>query len=156
MNIQIYPYSTDRAAEIADLFHSAVHAINPAIYSLAEQEAWAPSPVDHAFWEARLAIKKPLLAIHDQRVAGFIELDPSGHIDCFYVHPDFQRQGVGGLLYSTLEQQAQTLAIKRLYVEASLLVKDFFLQRGFQVVSQNRLLRDGEVLINFNMEKRLC
>ncbi|WP_029912647.1 GNAT family N-acetyltransferase [Pelobacter seleniigenes] len=156
MNIQIYPYSTDRAAEIADLFHSAVHAINPALYSPAEQEAWAPTPVDYAFWEARLAMKKPLVAIHDQCVAGFIELEHSGHIDCFYVHPDFQRQGVGGLLYKALEQQAQQRAIKLLFVEASLLVKDFFLQRGFQVISQNRLERNGEVLINFSMEKRLC
>ena len=155
MNTKICPYSIDLAPEIANLFHSAVHAIDPSVYSRAEQEAWAPTPVDYDFWAARLATKKPLVAIHDQRVAGFIELEPSGHIDCFYVHPDFQRQGVGGLLYNALEQQAHLLAIKLLFVEASLLVKDFFRQRGFRVVSKNRLVRNGEVLVNFSMEKRL-
>lgn len=45
--INIHDYSPDFAAEIADLFHRAVHAVDPNIYTRAQQEVWAPTPPDY-------------------------------------------------------------------------------------------------------------
>lgn len=153
MNITCY--RPEQARELASLFHRAVHAVDPSVYTPAQQEAWAPTPPDYDFWQQRLDHKRPWLISDDGRLAGFIELDPDGHIDCLYVDPDYQRRGVAGLLYEHLETQARAQGIGRLYVEASLIARPFFEYRGFRVLCRNELRRNGQGLVNFSMEKRL-
>ncbi|WP_020410575.1 GNAT family N-acetyltransferase [Hahella ganghwensis] len=151
----IQEYRLERAREIADLFHSAVHAIDNRLYDAEQKEAWAPTPPDYALWANRLDLKRPFLAILDGRVAGFIELDPDGHIDCTYTHPGFQRRGIATSLYRHLEGEAQSRGMSRLYVEASEIALPFFEKHGFSLIRQNRLERGGVMLINYTMEKFL-
>lgn len=153
MNIQ--PYTEEWASDIADIFYQSVHAIDPKVYTKEQKEVWAPSPIDYQLWSERLRIKKPFIAIIDNQVAGFIELDDDGHIDCTYTHPDFQGQGVASSLYDALLKKAREKGLKRLYVEASLIAKPFFERRGFIIVKQNEIQRKGVTLINFQMEKNL-
>lgn len=151
----IHSYSTNKAREVADLFYKAVHSIEPSLYSSEQKEVWAPSPIDYESWSERLNDKKPFIAIIENRVAGFIELDADGHIDCLYTHPNLQGRGVATALYKRLLEEAQFRNLKRLYVEASLIAKPFFKHRGFLVLKKNELLRNGVSLANFSMEKYL-
>ncbi|MCF2910748.1 GNAT family N-acetyltransferase [Pseudoalteromonas sp. DL2-H2.2] len=153
MNIQ--PYQEKWASDIADLFHAAVHAIDDEVYGSAQKAVWAPSPPDYAFWSQRLAKKQPWVALSNDQVVGFIELDPDGHIDCTYVHPDFQGIGVAGALYDKVEKQAIKQGLSRLYVEASIPARHFFAARGFSLVKRNQIERQGVTLVNFSMEKHL-
>ena len=153
--MDIQTYSSERASEIADLFHQSVHAIDPSVYSPELKEAWAPTPVNYERWSERLNEKQPFVAVIENRVAGFIELDADGHIDCTYTHPDFQGKGVASTLYEHLLEEAKSRNIKRLYVEASLIAKPFFEHRGFSVVKKNEVQRNGVSLVNFLMEKQL-
>ncbi len=153
MDIQCY--DPGRAIEIADLFHLAVHRIDSTIYDADQKEVWAPSPPDYDLWVKRLDSKQPFLAVADSRVIGFMELDPDGHIDCAYIHPDFQRQGVATALYQCLENEAKKRRVNRLYVEASIIAKPFFIKNGFNLVRQNDIQRKGVTLVNFTMEKWL-
>lgn len=153
--MDIQNYSADKAREIAELFHQSVHAIAPWIYSPEQKEAWASSPVDYERWAERLKRKQPLLALIDGRVAGFMELDADGHIDCAYTHPDFQRRGVASALYAQLLAQARARNLTRLHVEASLVARPFFERRGFTVLRKNEVQRQGVILVNFLMEKTL-
>ena len=153
--MDIQTYSSERAREIADLFHQSVHAIDPSVYSPELKEAWAPTPVNYERWSERLNEKKPFIAVIENRVAGFIELDADGHIDCTYTHPHFQGKGVASTLYEHVLEEAKFRNIKRLYVEASLIAKPFFERRGFSVVKKNEVQRSGVSLVNFSMEKKL-
>jgi putative acetyltransferase len=150
--IKIKPYSAHRAAEIADLFHQAVHAIDRSLYTAEQKEAWAPTPPDYEHWKERLNEKRPFVAVIDDRVAGFMELDADGHIDCTYTHPRFQGLGVASALYEHLLAEARGRGVKRLYVEASLKAKPFFEHRGFSVVTKNEVRRRGIPMVNFTME----
>jgi len=152
--MEIKSYSAEWAIEIADLFYQSVHAIDPLIYTSEQKEAWATTPPDYAKWSLRLDEKRPFVAIVDGRVAGFIELDADGHIDCTYTHPDFQGMGVGSALYERLLSEARLNNIERLYVEASFIAKPFLEHKGFTVIKENTLQRNGVTLINFTMEKR--
>lgn len=152
-NIEIQTYSAEYAGAVADLFHAAVHAIDPALYDAAQKAVWAPTPPDYPFWARRLEKKQPWLAIVDGSLAGFIELDADGHIDCTYVHPDFQHRGVATALYCQLEAVALKRGMKRLYVEASRVAEPFFMRQGFQRITENRVQRQGVTLLNFTMEK---
>ena len=147
----IRDYHSDDADEIADLFHDCVHAIDPAHLSPAQLEAWAPTPPDYSAWRASLAEKKPYLACRSGKIVGFIELEDDGHIDRFYTHKDFQRQGVGHALYDHLVVQADVRGIHGFYVEASPFARPFFEREGFQLKKENRIERAGQILTNFSM-----
>ncbi|MBW0148029.1 GNAT family N-acetyltransferase [Marinobacter arenosus] len=153
--MKIHAYCAHWAPEIADLFHWAVHAISPSVYSPKQKEAWAPTPPNYEAWAERLAAKKPLVAIVDHRVAGFMELDADGHIDCAYTHPEFQRTGVASALYAQVLRDAKARHLERLFVEASVVARPFFEHRGFAVIRQNEVERNGVALVNFAMEKPL-
>lgn len=109
--MEIKSYSNQWAAEITDLFYQSVHAIDPSVYTPEQKEAWAPTPPDYAAWSKRLDEKRPLVAIINGQVAGFIELDTDGHIDCTYTHPNFQGMGSRLHFMSTyLRKQDSTIS----------------------------------------------
>ena len=147
----IRDYQIEDADEIADLFHDSVHGIVSPTLSAAQLEAWAPTPPDYAAWRTRLSVKRPYLACLDGKILGFIELEADGHIDCFYTHTDFQRQGVGAALYAHLIGRAEEREIVDLHVEASEIARPFFEREGFVLGRQNRIERGGEVLTNYSM-----
>lgn len=155
MHISIVPYQETYAREIADLFHASVHAIDPLIYTFEEQEAWAPTPSNYDTWAHKLLRTKPFVAMIDDKIVGFIELEEDGHIDCAYTHPDYQKYGIMSALYYHIENIAKQKGMDRLYVEASILIKPFFEKRGFAILSENKVVRNKTTLINYSMQKHL-
>ncbi len=95
------------------------------------------------------------MALLDDRVVGFMELDPDGHIDCAYTHPDFQGRGVASALYRHLLNRARARKMERLYVEASHHARPFLEHRGFSLLHRNRVDRNGVTLVNRTMELQL-
>jgi putative acetyltransferase len=122
-------------------------------FGVEELEAWAPSPPDYAHWRTRLLAKKPYIADSEEGILGFIELEADGHIDCFYVHRDHQRKGVGQRFYSHLLEQTEIRGIGDLYVEASKIARHFFERAGFEFVRTNHIERGSETLINYSMRR---
>ena len=106
-------------------------------------------------WRERLRLKPPLVALIDARIVGFTTLEADGHIDWTYTHPDHQRRGVSSALYAELQSRARQQGITRLYVEASYLAQPFFAKQGFATIRRNEVLRNGETLTNWSMEKQL-
>ena len=151
--MQIRVYTPEHAAEVADLVHEAVQAIDAASYSREEKEAWAPTPPDYDQWRSRLAGKGIYVAIIADKVVGVMDLESDGYIDFAYTHPQFQAQGIAGALYRHIEGLAHAMGMQRLYVDASIVARPFFERRGFAVVRQNRIQRSGQVLVNYTMEK---
>ena len=153
--MKIKNYNARYSKEITDLFCSAVHAIDSNLYSPEQKDAWAPRPPDYQFWQQRLEAKKPILAMVDGRVAGFIELESDGHIDCLYVHPDSQKLGYGTKLLDHVILLAKESGCIRLYVEASEVALPLFKKMGFLMVQENILEWRGVKLINYTMALRL-
>ena len=146
----IRPYRDDDHRAIADLFHSAVHAIADDLYSPSQKQAWAPPP-DYPHWQQRLARTRPWVAVAGQEIAGFIELEADGHIDCLYVHPDHQRKGVAGDLLDYVVDLARERGLTRLYTEASRVARPVFERRGFFLQTEHHVSRRGQTLINYTM-----
>lgn len=149
------------ASEIAELFFQAVNHIPPSLYSAEQKAAWTAvnsndlGRINYDYWATRLGTTKPFVALIEDRIAGFMELDADGHIDCAYTHPDFQKRGVASALFEHLLLAAQAQNIARLYTEASLVAKPFFEHLGFATLRQNQIHKNGVVLTNFSMEKHL-
>ena len=153
--MEIIEYSSNRAKEVADLFFMSVHSIDSSIYSQEQKRAWASSPIDYVSWGKRLEEKRPYLLLINNQLAGFIELEADGHIDCTYVSPMFQRKGVATALLEYVIDKAKNLELKLLYVEASIVAKPLFEKIGFLVDKENRVIRNGIVLTNYSMHMKL-
>jgi putative acetyltransferase len=153
--MDIRDYKSSDAKEITDLFHNTVHAISTTIYSKEALEAWSPSPPDYKMWAQRLSIKLPYVAIKDEVIIGYVELEKDGHIDCLYVHKDYQGQGVASELFNYLMKKAMEQNMRCLYVEASLLALPLFRKKGFEVIKLNEIERCGVKLVNYSMTLKL-
>ncbi|MFA9394563.1 MAG: GNAT family N-acetyltransferase [Halodesulfovibrio sp.] len=149
MNIRSYKESD--AMELANLFHDSVHAISTKVYSEEEKEAWAPTPSDYSAWKSRLVKKQPFVACKKNVIVGFIELEEDGHIDCLYVHKDYQGLGIGSRLLEHLVQKAHDSGIASLYVEASKVAVPLFEKFDFRYKSTNKKSLRGQILINYHM-----
>ena len=79
---------------IAQIFTTAVHEIASEVYSEQQCLAWSDREVNHEYWKNRCELKRPFVAIADSEIAGFLELDPDGHIDCAYINPKHKRKGI--------------------------------------------------------------
>jgi putative acetyltransferase len=148
-------YHPADVGQIVQLFYTTVHTVNRCDYTREQVNAWAPTLPDEAAWSARYSDQIVFVADDDGGVAGFAELEPNGHIDCFYCHHSYQRQGVGRQLYQRLEQEANSLGLTRLFVEASITAQPFFERMGFQTLHENKIHRNKVELTNFSMEKYL-
>lgn len=151
----IVEYSSNWASEIANIFYQSVHAIDNSIYTVEQKNVWAPLPIDYEKWTKRLELKRPFLLLMNNQVAGFIELESNGHIDCLYVSPKFQRRGVASKLLHHVITLAKNSSINYLYVEASVVSKPLFEKFGFVIEKENKVVRKNIVLINFSMRLTL-
>ncbi|WP_414756472.1 GNAT family N-acetyltransferase [Anabaena sp. CCY 9910] len=143
------------AEQIALLFHQTVREVNIRDYSNNQVIAWAPDNIHFRDW-AKICSERFTYVADDQGViAGFGELELNGHIDCFYCHKNYLGMGVGRKIYSAIETKADELGISRLYTEASITAKSFFLRMGFSIIREQQVERRGEYFINFAMEKFL-
>ncbi len=140
---------------IAQLFHDTVREINIRDYSLNQVKAWSPDDIYFRNWQEICMNRFTYVAEQNNQILGFGELEPNGHIDCFYCHKNYQRQGVGKKIYQAIETKAIELNLNSLFTEASITAKPFFQKMGFSVVKQQQVSCRGEIFTNFAMEKTI-
>jgi putative acetyltransferase len=143
------------AEQIALLFHQTVREINIRDYSINQVEAWAPDNIHFRNWVKACLERFTYVAENEGLIVGFGELELNGHIDLFYCHKNYQRIGIGQEIYGAIEAKADELGINRLYTEASITAKPFFLKMGFKVLKEQNVECRGETFINYAMEKCL-
>lgn len=140
---------------ISRLYYDTIHRVNCTDYTREQLEAWAPSIPSDDFWRNRFNRYVVYVAEQASQIVGFTEWETTGHIDCFFVHHEWQRRGVGTSLMKRVETSAGRRRIRRLFAEVSLTAKPFFLGRGFRIVRQKAAVRDGVALDQYVMEKWL-
>ena len=153
--IKIRLFEAQDAEQIARLFHETVREVNVRNYSSNQVRAWAPDDIYFRNWVEVCSNRFTYVADDEGVIAGFGELEPNGHIDCFYCHKNYQRCGVGRQIYRAIEAKAVELPVSRLFTEASITAKPFFQRMGFSVVEEQEVSRRGETFINYAMEKFL-
>lgn len=156
--MQIRPFRNEDATALGRIFHRAVQATPEGEYSADQRQAWSAGPIPAERYLARIQAgdHQVYVAVDtNDHPTGFVELQPDGHIDCFYRDPEHAGSGVGTALYDHLEDQARRQGITRLWVEASDAAKRFFLRQGFGVLERREIARNGVTLHNWAMEKHL-
>jgi putative acetyltransferase len=153
--VNIRRYQPSDLDAVMDVFRGSVRRIAIRDYSEAQVKAWAPDEPDRERWAARRASRPTWVAKIDGAIAGFTDLEPDGHVDMMFVHPDHQGKGVADALLATVESEAARLGLERLHTEASITAKPFFERKGFRVIAPQTVSLRGQDFVNYRMEKRL-
>ena len=153
--IEIRDYRDADGAELTAIFQRAVREIARKDYSPVQVAAWAPDAPDTAVFAARRSAKPTFVAEYDGKLAGFTDLDDDGHIDMFYVNPDFQRRRVASALLRFLITRGMKDGRKRLFSEVSITARPVFERHGFKVLAYQTVETNGQTLGNYRMERLL-
>jgi len=112
-------------------------------------DVWATGTVDLKEWDKSFTEHYTVVAIDNNIIVGFGDIDKTGYHDRLYVHADYQGKGVATAICNRLEQAVQG----KITTHASITAKPFFEKRGYKVVKEQQVERQGIYLINFCMEK---
>lgn len=131
------------------LFYDTVHAVNRRDYSEEQLDAWADGNPDPEAWNRSLTEHYSLVAVMNETIVGFGDIDDTGYLDRLFVHKDYQRCGIGTMLCEKLEKKA----LGWIVTQASLTARPFFEKRGYRVVKEQHAERKGVFLKNYVMQK---
>jgi len=134
---------------LAELFYNTVHTVNAKDYTKGQLDAWATGNVDLEKWNRSFEEHYSLVAVEGGTIIGFGDIDKTGYLDRLYVHADYQGKGVAAAICNQLEQAVQGSIV----THASITARPFFEKRGYKVVKEQQVERQGISLTNYVMEK---
>lgn len=150
--MEIRRYQSGDCREIAELFYWTVHRVNVRDYSEEQLDVWATGDVDLEVWDRSFREHFSLVAVENERIVGFGDMDETGYLDRLYVHADYQRQGIGTAICDELERAVN---VSQFVTHASITARPFFEGRGYKVVKEQQVERSGIYLTNFVMMKEI-
>lgn len=145
----IREYEPRDCQELSELFYNTVHAVNARDYTKEQLDAWASGKVDLEQWNQSFLEHYSIVAVDGEVIVGFGDIDKTGYLDRLYVHADHQGKGVATAICDKLEQAVQG----RVVTHASITARPFFIKRGYKVIREQQVERQGVFLRNFVMEK---
>ncbi|MBU2972099.1 GNAT family N-acetyltransferase [Pseudoalteromonas sp. C2R02] len=151
--ISIRAYKIGDERYLREIFFNTIRQININDYTQKQVIAWAPESYDEAQWQSRIQVTSPFIALIDDKIVGYSDVQNDGYIDHFFCHSDYQGKGIGKTLMQTLLDAANKKRLERLYSHVSITAKPFFEHFGFKVVNPQQVEIRGEILTNYVMEK---
>ena len=150
----IRPYQPGEEPLLRELFYNTVHNVNQRDYTPEQRNAWAPAQYDENAWAMRLLESEPFVALDNDTIVGFADVQNDGYIDFFFCHHAYQGKGVGKALMQHILKTGKRYGVNRFYANVSLTAKPFFQHYGFTVLTEQQKQVRDVVLTNFLMEKR--
>lgn len=147
--MEIRTYQPADCKEMAELFYQTVHTVNAKDYTRPQLDAWATGQVDLEQWNRSFLAHLSLVAVEDGAIVGFGDMASDGYLDRLYVHADHQGRGIATALCDRLEQAVRG----PITTHASITARPFFEKRGYAVIKEQTVERQGVALTNFVMIK---
>lgn len=143
-------YQVSDCKETTELFYNTVHRINAKDYPKEQLDVWATGQVDLEKWNASLQEHFSIVAVDDGILVGFGDIDKTGYLDRLFVHANYQKKGIATTICNQLEQAVQG----DITTHASITAKPFFEKRGYKMIKEQQVERQGVFLVNYVMIKK--
>lgn len=147
--MEIRKYRQSDCRELTELFYNTVHTVNAKDYTKEQLDVWATEQVDLEKWNQSLQEHYSIVAVENEVIVGFGDIDKTGYLDRLFVHADYQGKGIATIICNQLEQTVEG----NITTHASITAKPFFEKRGYKVVKEQQVERQGIYLTNFVMIK---
>ena len=145
----IREYHSLDCKELAELFYHTVHRVNAKDYTKEQLDVWATGQIDLEQWNQTFQEHYSLVAVDNDVIVGFGDIDRTGYLDHLYVHADYQGRGIATDICNRLEETV----LGNIITHASITARPFFEKRGYKVVKEQQVQRQGISLANFVMIK---
>ncbi len=145
----IREYHSSDCKKLTELFYNTVHTVNAKDYTKEQLDVWATGQVDLKTWNQSLQEHFSIVAVDDNIIVGFGDIDKTGYLDRLFVHSRYQRKGIATAICDQLESAVQ----ENIVTHASITARPFFEKRGYKVVKEQQVERQGIFLTNFVMIK---
>lgn len=141
--------------EMQELFVATIKSVCQKEYNEQQIAVWTSGVNNTERWIEVIEKQFVLLALIENKIVGYGTLKDANYIDFFYIHKDFQRQGIADKLLTLLELEAKKRSSKTITSDISITAKPFFEKKGFVVKAKQKNIKSGVELINYKMEKNL-
>ncbi|CUX14975.1 putative N-acetyltransferase YafP [Clostridium sp. C105KSO13] len=101
--MQLREYKSTDCEQLAELFYQTVHSVNAKDYTEEQLDVWATGKVNLQEWDSSFLKHKTIVAIEDNKIVGFGDMDNSGYLDRLFVHKDYQSRGIATAICDELE-----------------------------------------------------
>lgn len=155
MVTNIRPLRAEDFPDVGRIFFCAIHEGTRHVYTLDQRRAWAGDTVNLAGWKDRVKDLSGFIAEEGGEAVGFMTIDQTGYVDLAFVLPSAAGRGIGGALLMAAEDWAARNSADRLTTAASLAARPFFEKRGWCVVKEEEVDRQGVALTRFQMHKTI-
>lgn len=161
MRYTIRPFRDGDANALCEVARAAIRVVGAQSYSSAQIDAWASRHGGPEMYHRRAAEGHLIFVAADETdlPVAYALLEPDGHLDRLYNHPDHTRRGLAARLLTCAEERARELGLNRLYTEASELARPAFERAGYAVQRRRDFDIEGPngavAIHNYAMEKRL-
>ncbi len=161
MSYTVRLYREDDAQALADIAAAAITGMGPQGYSAQQVRAWASRHPGARLYRERAEQGAMIFVAVDaeDRPAAYALLEPDGHLDRLFCHPDHARRGLGSRLLAAAEGEARIRSVTRLHTEASELARPVFVLAGYRVLERRDFAIEhagtSVPIHNYAMEKRL-
>ena len=151
------PFRDCDAEKLAAVALAAIGEVGVRHYSPEQVAAWANRHPGPAMYRDRAAKGHVIIVAADEtdRPVAYAVLEPDGHVDRLFNHPDHTRRGLATRLLAAVEATARAAGLERLYTEASELARPSFERAGYTMVHRRDFAIDGVAIHNYAMERRL-
>ncbi|MEJ1320848.1 GNAT family N-acetyltransferase [Latilactobacillus sakei] len=102
--MEIRRYQPGDCQAVAELFYKTVHTVNAGDYTKAQLAVWATGEPDLKQWDQSPQSHFSVVALENDNLIGFGDIDQVGYLDRLFVHADYQRRGVATAICHQLEQ----------------------------------------------------
>lgn len=147
--MEIRKYLESDCKILSELFYNTVHTVNAKDYTKEQLDVWATGEVGLEKWNQSLKEHYSVVAVEGEVIVGFGDIESTGYLDRLFVHADYQRKGIATAICNQLEQAVQG----NIVTHASITARPFFEKRGYTVVKEQQVERQGIFLTNFIMIK---
>lgn len=147
--MELRSYQQADCKELTELFYNTVHTVNAKDYTEEQLNVWATGQVDLEKWNLSLQEHYSIVAVKNDVIVGFGDIDKTGYLDRLFVHADCQGKGIATAICDQLEQFAEG----NITTHASITARPFFEKRGYKVVKEQQVEKNGIFLTNYVMVK---
>ncbi|WP_051615762.1 GNAT family N-acetyltransferase [Haploplasma modicum] len=147
-NLKIVKYHDKYIDEMYQLFRETILNVNSFDYNEEQINAWINN-VELNKWKDRFNKNYTVIALIDNKVLGFADIDETNYFDHLYVKYDFINLNIGKRLADEIERKATG----NITTNASITAKDFFTKRKYIVIKEQEVKISNVALVNYKMIK---
>jgi len=146
-------FRPDDVAEIAQVFKNSIRITASKAYSPEQLAAWAKSADDEETFAAALNEGWVRIAVDEQGIVGFAQIDMPGHIAMLYTAPRAARRGVATLLMDDMLTLGEAMGAHAITADASELAHALFIHFGFVEQGVEVVERHGVSIKRHRMQR---